>query len=147
MKLLLIRHGETDHNAGRIALGRQDVPLNETGLAQAQALAAGVRAGRWPSEIRAVYTSPLQRTRATADAIAGALGLGVARVALDALVGLSPPNLPRVDEIGLDPRVLGFTAGLSVLSGLLFGAAPALGVGQAELKGDLASDRRRCGGC
>ena len=39
MRLLLIRHGETDRNAERIALGREDVPLNERGRAQAQALA------------------------------------------------------------------------------------------------------------
>ena len=74
--------------------------------------------------------------------IAGALGLGIASVALDVLVSLSPPNLPRVDEIGLDPRVLAFTAGVSLVAGLLFGAAPALGVGDAELQSALRAGGR-----
>jgi broad specificity phosphatase PhoE len=76
MRLLLIRHGETAHNAGRIAMGRQDVPLNERGLRQAQALAGELRSGRF-GPVAAVYASPLQRARSTAQAIADALGLPV----------------------------------------------------------------------
>jgi broad specificity phosphatase PhoE len=74
MRLLLIRHGETAHNAGRLALGRQDVPLNERGLAQAQAIARVYSEG---SSIAAVYASPLQRTLATATPLAQALDLSV----------------------------------------------------------------------
>ena len=74
MRLLLFRHGETDHNAGRLALGRQDVPLNERGRAQAQAIARKYGDG---SGITAVYASPLQRTTATASPLAQALGLVV----------------------------------------------------------------------
>ncbi len=77
MRLLLIRHGETDHNAGGIALGREDVALNATGRAQARSLAAAVQADRWPGPIAAIYTSPLQRALATAEPIAEALGLAV----------------------------------------------------------------------
>lgn len=74
MRLLLFRHGETDHNAGRLALGRQDVPLNERGRAQAQAIARRYGEG---SGITAIYASPLQRTVSTATPLAGALGLVV----------------------------------------------------------------------
>jgi broad specificity phosphatase PhoE len=74
MRLLLIRHGETAHNAGRLALGRQDVPLNERGRAQAQAIARTYSGG---FGIVAVYASPLQRTVATATPLAQALGLDV----------------------------------------------------------------------
>jgi predicted permease len=60
-------------------------------------------------------------------AIAGGLvALGVARVALDALLRLAPEDVPRVAEIGIDPAVLAFTAVASIGTGLLFGLAPAL---------------------
>jgi probable phosphoglycerate mutase len=74
VRIYLFRHGETDHNAGRLALGRQDVPLNERGRAQAQAIAR-TYGGR--TEIEAVYASPLQRTVSTATPLAQALGLAV----------------------------------------------------------------------
>lgn len=73
MRLLLIRHGETDHNAGQLALGQFDVPLNERGRRQAQALAEALGS----DDIAAVYSSPLQRAVATATPLADALGLEV----------------------------------------------------------------------
>lgn len=73
MKLLLVRHGETEANRSRLALGREDVPLNERGRAQALAVARSV-AGL---PVAAVYSSPLGRALETARAIASALGLEV----------------------------------------------------------------------
>jgi broad specificity phosphatase PhoE len=75
MRVLLIRHGETAHNAGRIALGRQDVLLNERGLAGAQAIARAYGNGSY--EIAASYSSPLQRAVATATPLAQSVGLPV----------------------------------------------------------------------
>jgi predicted permease len=54
----------------------------------------------------------------------GALGLAVAYGALRVLVAIAPSNLPRLSEISIDPRVLLFTAAISLLSGLLFGLVP-----------------------
>lgn len=73
MNLVLVRHGLTDWNEQGRLLGRNPIPLNERGQAQAE------RAARALSElsIEAVYTSPQRRTRQTAEAIAGALELSV----------------------------------------------------------------------
>lgn len=72
MRLILVRHGETEHNRRSLTLGRADVPLNERGRAQAAALAAAF--GEAPA---AIYTSPLARAAETAAAIAGATGVTV----------------------------------------------------------------------
>ena len=56
----------------------------------------------------------------------GVLGLGLAHEGLHVLVAIGPANLPRLSEISIDPRALGFTLVLSLLSGLLFGLIPAL---------------------
>ena len=65
-EIILVRHGETDFNASETFRGRADVPLNETGLRQAQLL------GKYLSseKIDVVYSSPLQRALKTAEAIA-----------------------------------------------------------------------------
>ncbi|MGE0226976.1 MAG: histidine phosphatase family protein [Dehalococcoidia bacterium] len=72
-RLYLVRHGETDGNAAGRTQGRRDVPLNDTGRAQAAAVGAVV-AALTPS---AVYASPSSRARGTAHAIATPLGLDV----------------------------------------------------------------------
>lgn len=59
-------------------------------------------------------------------AAGGLLGLAFASWCLHALIALSPPDLPRIDEIALDGRVLGFTALVSMLTALVFGGVPAL---------------------
>ncbi len=60
-------------------------------------------------------------------AVAGAvLGTGLAQLGIKLLIGLRPANLPRLDTVGIDPVVLGFTALATVVAALLFGLAPAL---------------------
>jgi 2,3-bisphosphoglycerate-dependent phosphoglycerate mutase len=66
MRLILVRHGETDSNKASLALGRDDLDLNETGRWQAQRLAEALQC----QSIVAVYSSPLRRALATARAIA-----------------------------------------------------------------------------
>ena len=58
-QILLARHGETDWNCAHRMQGHADVPLNETGRAQAKA--AGARLAGLA--FGAVYASPLQRAR------------------------------------------------------------------------------------
>ena len=66
MKIVLVRHGETEWNVSEIFRGRIDVDLNETGLKQAELL------GEYLSErdIEAIYSGPLKRALKTAQAIA-----------------------------------------------------------------------------
>jgi probable phosphoglycerate mutase len=68
-----LRHGETDWNARGLSQGNVDIPLNDTGFAQAQTAAALLR-GRG---IASIVASPLSRARVTAEIAAAALGLSV----------------------------------------------------------------------
>ena len=56
----------------------------------------------------------------------GAAGLLLAVWGVDSITALAPANLPRIDEVRIDGRVLGFTLFSSLLTGILFGIAPAL---------------------
>jgi broad specificity phosphatase PhoE len=72
--IVLVRHGETEWNRVERFRGRADVPLNDTGLAQAEATARRITAEWQPATI---YSSPLSRAVRTAEAIAQPLGLPV----------------------------------------------------------------------
>src|SRR5919202_2035091 len=74
--VLLVRHGQTP-TTGKLLPGRAPgLHLSETGQAQAEAVGRRL-AGQPKTKIAAVYASPLERTKETAGAIAGALGLKV----------------------------------------------------------------------
>ena len=73
-RIILVRHGQTEWNRVERFRGRADVPLNATGLAQAEATARRVAAEWQPS---AVYSSPLSRAVKTAEAIARRFALSV----------------------------------------------------------------------
>ncbi len=66
--IILVRHGQTEWNRIERFRGRADVPLNETGFAQAKATGKRIAAEWLPV---AIYTSPLSRSVKTAEAIAG----------------------------------------------------------------------------
>ena len=67
---ILLRHGQTEFSAERRFAGRGDIALTETGLRQAAAAADRMV----PRGIDAIVTSPLQRARRTAEAVATATG-------------------------------------------------------------------------
>ena len=58
--------------------------------------------------------------------LGGALGLLFAFLGVQTLLALTPENLPRRDEVQVDIYVFGFALLLSLATGLLFGAAPAV---------------------
>jgi putative ABC transport system permease protein len=66
-------------------------------------------------------------------AIGGTLGLLLAYWATSGLVVAYPDLLPRSSDIGIDPTVLGFTLGLSVMTAMLFGLAPAFAAARPDL--------------
>ena len=74
--------------------------------------------------------------------LGGSLGLLLALWGIDLLSAAIPDNIPRVKEIGLDLRVLGFTMGVSILTGLMFGLAPALRASQTDLNESLKEGGR-----
>jgi predicted permease len=78
--------------------------------------------------------------------LGGALGLGLAFVATKGIVGALPDALPRVNEVALDGRVLGFTMAVSLFAGIVFGLAPALKTSRTNLQQVLQSVGRGSSG-
>jgi putative ABC transport system permease protein len=75
-------------------------------------------------------------------ALGGVAGLLLSLLLTDLLVAISPANLPRLNEVGMDWRVLGFTAGVVCVVGLLFGLAPALQSSRTDLNEALKEGSR-----
>jgi hypothetical protein len=78
--------------------------------------------------------------------LGGAAGLAVAWAGVRALVALSPDDLPRMDTIGIDGRIIAFSAGITVLTALLFGLAPAIQLAGADVAPALHGGRGAPGG-
>jgi predicted permease len=72
----------------------------------------------------------------------GALGLGFAKAAMVLLVEILADAVPRTDEIALDSKVLFFTMAISVLTGIVFGLAPALRMRRPQLAETLKEGAR-----
>jgi putative ABC transport system permease protein len=67
----------------------------------------------------------------------GVAGVAFALGAIQVLVASMPANLPVFGSIGLDARVLAYTAAVTIASGLLFGAVPALQAARADLNAEM----------
>jgi putative ABC transport system permease protein len=78
--------------------------------------------------------------------VGGALGLLLAMWGMDALLALVGDGLPRSSEVSLDGHVVLFTAGVSVLTGLLFGLVPALQASRPDLHSAMREGARGTGG-
>jgi len=65
--------------------------------------------------------------------ISGVAGLGVAWLAMKALTAMNPGDVPRLDELSMDRRVLGFSVLISLVTGVLFGLAPAIHAARTNL--------------
>jgi putative ABC transport system permease protein len=77
--------------------------------------------------------------------IGGIAGLTTAAIALKAVLRFVPANLPRLGEVNIDWRVLGFALLISVATGLLFGLAPAIHSSKAGLAGTMREGSRGSG--
>lgn len=65
--------------------------------------------------------------------VGGAVGLLLAKWGMDLLLKLAPQNLPRMSDVSLDGRALGFTAAITLLTGIIFGLVPALQASKPNL--------------
>ena len=74
--------------------------------------------------------------------LGGSLGLLFAKEGLALLKLVLPPDTPRLADVQMDWRVLAFTGGLAILTGFIFGFAPALHSSRAALTGALKSGSR-----
>jgi putative ABC transport system permease protein len=82
-------------------------------------------------------------TESTILALAGgAVGLLLALWGVALMTRLLPQEFPRLDEIKMDWRVLGFTLGASMLTGILFGLAPALQISRTDVQESLKESGR-----
>jgi putative ABC transport system permease protein len=75
-------------------------------------------------------------------ALGGALGLLLAVLGTRILLALGPEGIPRLDEVGVDGTVLAFTAAAALLTGILFGLAPALQVARTNLASSIREGGR-----
>jgi predicted permease len=67
-------------------------------------------------------------------AVSGLIGTWLASVGIRLIRAFGPGNLPRLNEVSLDPRVLGWALGLSLLAGILVGLAPAMTTLRRDLR-------------
>jgi putative ABC transport system permease protein len=100
------------------------------------ALRAALGASRWRI-VRQLLTESL-----LVGVLGGAAGLFTARLTMPTLLALNPDGLPRVANVTMDSRVLLFTIAVSILTGLLFGLAPALHIGRLNLEAVLREGGR-----
>jgi putative ABC transport system permease protein len=111
-----------------------------SGRKREMAIRASVGASRGRI-IRQLLTESLMLSLA-----AGVVGLGIGYAAIRSLLTFSP-DIPRLglggSNVNLDWRVLGFTLALSILTGVLFGLAPALKSSRADLGGALKASGNR----
>lgn len=133
MQLFLIRHGQTQYNAQHLVQGWSDIPLNEVGQAQAQALPAAIAAKNLTFD--AIFASDLQRAQQTAAPTAQALHLPVFTTWLlrercfGRYEGIDDDNMPWADlnahpdaaaaegmerQVNVDKRVIDFLHSLRV---------------------------------
>ena len=87
--------------------------------------------------IRQVFTESL-----LLSLLGGAGGILIAYLGIALLLSAKPGAVPRLDEIGLDLRVLGFTLVVSLMTGLIFGLAPALQSSESNLNETLKDGGR-----
>ncbi len=92
---------------------------------------------RWQQIVRQLLTESVLIALA-----GGALGLLIARAGLDVMRAVNPGNIPRLEVIAIDGWVLAFTFAVSILTGIIFGLAPALRAVKVDLNNTLKAGGR-----
>lgn len=115
-------------NVANLMLARSAVRQREISLRSA----LGADAGRL---IRQMLTES-----AVLAALSGALGILLAAMSLDALKLVLPPDTPRLANLAIHGDVFLFAAGVSILTGILSGLAPALQASKRNLQSSLRSN-------
>ncbi len=100
--------------------------------------ALGAATGRL---VRQLFTESL-----VLAAIGALCGVALAYAAIRGLVALAPADLPRIDQVAIDARVLGITTLMASVAGLLFGLLPAYQVASADLTAFLRGARAQVAG-
>ncbi|MBV9618214.1 MAG: ABC transporter permease, partial [Verrucomicrobia bacterium] len=121
-------------NVANLLLARASVRAPE--LALRQALGAS----------RTRLTRQLLTESLLLSLFGGAAGLAILFSAKEFLLGLVPDNFPRLNEVSISWTVLSFALIASILSGLIFGLAPALQIGQLNLNHALKIEGRGTAG-
>jgi predicted permease len=78
--------------------------------------------------------------------LAGVVGLLLALAGIRGVLSFSPPNITQLEHVTIDTKVLIFTVVISLMTGLIFGLAPALKISQSEPGGALKEGRSSTGG-
>lgn len=117
-------------NVANLSLARASVRTHEI------AVRAALGAGR-SRIVRQLLTESLLLA-----AIGGALGVLLASWGTRALLVLAPANLPRLNAVHLDLRVLSFSFAISLACGVVFGLAPALTASRTSLVNSLKESER-----
>ncbi len=103
------------------------------------ALRRAVGASRWD------VIRPFLAESFALAALGGGLGVAVAAVAVRTTLAFAPTDIPRMDEVGIDLRVLAFTAAIAMASAVIFGLFPAVRSGRADLSSQLKDGGGRGG--
>lgn len=77
--------------------------------------------------------------------VGGTLGILLAFLGTDLLVAMAPPNVPRLQEVAVDGRIIGFALTITLTAGVLFGLVPSLKASRMELRGSLTQGARSGG--
>jgi predicted permease len=117
--------------------------VHATGRKREFAIRAAMGAGRGRIVLQLLTESVLL------SVTGGVLGLVLGYAGLRALLAMSPGDIPRIGEHGgavsIDWRVLAFTLGVSLLTGILFGLFPAIGASRPDLNSTLKESSNRAG--
>jgi predicted permease len=111
-----------------------------TGRQKEVAIRTALGAG-WYRLVRQLLTESL-----LLGLMGGLVGLLIAKASLYVVRTINPGNIPRLEVIGIDGTVLAFTFGVSILTGIVFGLAPAIRAARVDLNTSLKAGGRNTQG-